>query len=141
MSILGKIANFFIGGAADSVVDTADHVADIVERFNPGPEKKVEMENALTTVINQSQESARNMAMATHNTWFDALVDGVARLIRPTITIWVTGGMMGAWKLPDISLVPPFYQQVFWTILTFWFGGRAILKDLPSAVKIIKGIK
>ena len=37
MSILGKIANFFIGGAADTVVDTASGVADIVERFNPGP--------------------------------------------------------------------------------------------------------
>jgi len=141
MSLFSKAAEFFIGGAAKAVTDSAGEVADIVERWNPGDEKKAQIEAELSAVINNATESARSMALASHNTWFDVLVDGIARLIRPTITIWVTGGMMGVWRLPDISLVPPFYQQVFWTILTFWFGGRALLKDLPKAVMYTRGLK
>jgi hypothetical protein len=141
MSILGKVAKFFIGGAAQGVVDTAGQVADIVERFNPGPEKQLEMEQALTETINNTTKSAREMALATHNTWFDVLVDGLNRLVRPVITVWLTGGMMGAWVLPTTDQVPKFYQEAFWTVLVFWFGGRAVLKDLPNAIKYVRSLK
>jgi len=139
MSILSKVASFFVGDAVKGVVNTADQVADIVERFNPGPEKKVELETRLTEMINNTTESARAMALASHETWFDVLVDGINRLVRPTITVWLTGGMMGVWILPSTDQVPTIYQEAFWTVLVFWFGGRAILKDVPNAIKYIKG--
>lgn len=44
MSFLGKIFGTGVGAAANGVVDAAGKAADIVEKWVPGTEKKVELQ-------------------------------------------------------------------------------------------------
>lgn len=69
------------------------------------------------------------------------LVNAFNRLIRPGVTTWLFGGFAGWWKLPDPSSVDPFYQQCFYIVLTFWFGGRLIMKDLPAMIAAIAELR
>ncbi len=74
----------------------------------------------------------------THNTWFDVLIDGVGRAIRPGITIWLFGGLAGAWRLPSPNEIDPvMFELTIWT-MGFWFGHRAIAKDLPMVILSLK---
>lgn len=67
------------------------------------------------------------------------LVDGANRLVRPGVTLWLVGGFIGWWRLPAADLIDPFWQNLFMLVITFWFGGRALLKDLPAAVRLMRG--
>lgn len=71
---------------------------------------------------------------------FDSLVDGFNRLIRPGVTTWLIGGFCHWWELPKPKDIDPYWMQVFLIVLTFWFGGRALLKDLPNAVAAILNV-
>lgn len=84
--------------------------------------------------------SARAMQISTHGTWFDVVVDGISRLVRPGVTVWIIGGFVGWWPLPRIETISEFWQNVFMVVLTFWFGGRAILKDIPQAIRVMRGL-
>lgn len=79
---------------------------------------------------------------ASHNTWLDVLVDGVGRAIRPGITIWLFGGLAGAWKLPSPNEIDPVMFELTMWVMGFWFGSRAIAKDLPlmigSILKVVR---
>lgn len=125
MSILTKVAAFFGSGGGKTVADIAD--------------KAIHTSQERTETDQKDLESAREMQMSSHGTLFDVLVDGLSRLIRPGVTIWLVGGFVGWWKLPDIEVIDPYWQNIFLLVLTFWFGGRAILKDLPAAIKLIRG--
>lgn len=72
---------------------------------------------------------------------FNDLVDAFNRLIRPGITVWLLGGFVGWWHLPRPDMIDPFWLQVFLVVVTFWFGGRAILKDLPNLIKAIMAFR
>jgi hypothetical protein len=67
------------------------------------------------------------------------LVDALNRLVRPGVTGWLLGGFIGYWKLPEPGAIDPYWQSAFYLVLTFWFGGRMLLKDLPAAIKAIRG--
>jgi len=141
MGIGSKITKFFVGKVAGSMTDTASEVADIVQRWKPSEADKVAFEKDISKVINDATDSARKMALASHNTWFDVLIDGINRAIRPGVTIWIIGGLIGWWALPAPGTIDPFFLKIFWTIIGFWFGGRAVLKDLPKAVQFVRNIK
>lgn len=115
----------FGGGGASKVVDAVDD-AILTEQERQQADQK-------------DLESARTMQTATHGTWFDVLVDGMSRLVRPGVTLWLVGGFIGWWTLPRIETISEYWQNVFMLVLTFWFGGRAILKDLPSAIRMMRG--
>ena len=138
MGLLTKIKSVLFNTTAETAISSAERVADIVERWKPSEEKKHEMSLEIEKLVNESQNSARRMAIASHNTWFDVLVDGLNRLVRPWITVWLFGGLVGWWTLPSPGQVDPFFLNAFYTILVFWFGGRAVLKDLPKALSIIR---
>src|SRR5262245_42314648 len=128
MSILSTLGGWLFGkGGADKVVDVAD------EAFHTEQEKSQEDEKDL--------QSARLMQSPSHDSVFDIIVDGVARLIRPGVTIWLIGGFVGWWRLPQPGTVDPYWQNIFLLVITFWFGGRAILKDLPEAIRLMRGLK
>jgi hypothetical protein len=74
-----------------------------------------------------------------HGSWFDILVDAFSRLMRPGMTTWIIGGFVGWWPLPKVDEVSEYWQNIFLLIITFWFGGRAILRDLPAAVRMMRG--
>lgn len=84
-------------------------------------------------------KEAREMTAPSHSSWLDVLVDGFSRLIRPGVTLWLVGGFTGWWKLPQSEDISDYWMNTFTIVLTFWFGGRAILKDLPGAVRAMRG--
>jgi len=146
MSILSKVVGFFGGGAASAGMGVANGIADIVERWRPGDAKNVEFTKELTTLVNDSYDSARkhDAPMQSGLPIIDALVNGVNRLIRPWITITVIGSLFGLGKhwsyfdLPPPENIAPEYWVMAQIILGFWFGGRMITKDIPAALRFIR---
>lgn len=136
MGILAKISAFLGGGAAKAGLGVANGIADIVERWNPGDAKNVEFVKELTTLVNDSYDSARkhDTPMQSGVRWVDATVNGVNRLIRPWVTITVIGSLFGYWNLPPPQSVEPEYWIMIQVILGFWFGGRLVTKDIPAAL-------
>ena len=136
MGILSKLGAFLGGGAAKAGLGVANGIADIVERWNPGDSKNVQFTKELTTLVNNSYESARehDSPMTSGVPWVDATVNGVNRMIRPWVTITVIGSLFGYWNLPPPQSVEPEYWIMIQIILGFWFGGRLVTKDIPAAL-------
>jgi len=118
--MFGWIKSLFTGDAVKAVAQVAD------EAHFSGEEKAI--------ADQQETADARAFAGTSHNTWFDAMVDGINRLIRPGVTLWLIFGISGKIQLPKPEEIDPFWLQAFLIVLTFWFGGRVILKDLPVAI-------
>ena len=123
---MGWFSKLFSSG---KVIEKA---ADLADKAFHTEQEKVETDQ-------KDLSDARAMQLVSHSSWFDVLVDGLNRLIRPGITVWLVGGFVGLWKLPQHSAIDPFWQNVFMLVLTFWFGGRALLKDLPAAIRAMRG--
>lgn len=132
-----KLKEFFIGGAAKAMNETAEGVADIVERWKPGEGKKHEMTMEIQEFLQESYESARahDQPMSSGHPVLDSIVNGVNRLIRPWVTITVIGSLFGYWELPPPESIDPQYWTITQIILGFWFGGRFLVKDIPQGIK------
>lgn len=129
MSLLSKAAGWLFGGGGA----TAEKALDVADKaFYTAEERATEDAADLA--------SARSFAAPSDNPGaINQIVDATNRLIRPGVTIWLVGGFVGWWPLPVPGSIDPYWQNVFMLVLTFWFGGRAILKDLPQAIKLIRG--
>lgn len=135
MGVLATIGNFLFGAGAKGAVTLAQGVNGIVSQYVPTLENKEGFTKDLITLVNQDNASARAFgAPGVHNTAFDALVDGINRLIRPWVAVMVIGAWCGWWRLPALAALPAFEQQLVWLVVTFYFGGRAITKDVPQAL-------
>ena len=141
MGWVGKVFGALFGGGKGIV----EQVSDVTDKWNPSPVTKHSMavEDSKQAVAEQtagdaSQNSARSMQLPTHGTWFDSLVDGLNRLVRPVITYWVVGGLVGFWRLPSLGAVDPIMMNIVWTVVTFWFGSRMLFKDLPAAYVVAR---
>ncbi len=71
-----------------------------------------------------------------NRTWFDSLVDGINRLIRPVVTLTLLAAMPAAFLWPQsvdlafaaLASLPDAYWAVLSLVLAFYFGGRMQLK-------------
>lgn len=113
----------------------------VVEKGVDMLDKAVDTQQERSERDSADLREAREMAAPSHGSWFDVLVDGCSRLVRPGVTLWLVGGFTGWWALPRVETISEYWQNVFMIILTFWFGGRAILKDLPGAIRRMRGLK
>jgi len=126
MSFLTGVGSWLFGsGGANKVLDVADKAFYTAQERSEGDAKDL--------------DSARAMVAPSHSSSFDILVDGFARLIRPSFTVWLLGGFCGWWALPKPESIDPYWYSVFTIVVTFWFGGRMILKDLPAALRLMRG--
>lgn len=86
----------------------------------------------------------------TGRTWFDSLVDGVNRLVRPTLAIYICW-MVFALPLIDLDLfmqiitaygaVPEALWGLAGIIITFFFGGRMQYKNLQFKQSDIQRVR
>lgn len=140
MSWFTSLAGTLFGNSSNGkgVVQTA---VDTYERFDPSAVKLHEMSLEDQTAGDASQDSARKMIVApSHDSWFDILIDGLNRSVRPGFTLWAFGTLVGWWDTTaHWNEIPPMVWNIIWTIITFWFGSRILFKDLPSLVKRLKG--
>lgn len=129
VGFLGKAVGWlFGGGGAETVAKTVDDL------HYSGEEKAADDAKDLA--------SARAFAAPSNQPGFiNQLVDAVNRGIRPWVTIELCLRWFGYKSFPDVQGVDPFWVTMTWLVLTFWFGGRALLKDLPAAVKAIRGLR
>ena len=136
MSVFTKLGKIFGGGAMEVVKKGSE----IVEKWVPTVEKKHEMATDIDKAIHDSIEAARKSAVppGSTNTWFDSFVDGLNRMVRPTVTLFLFGGVAGFWALPKIGEVDPIVLSWTGTVFLFWFGGRAIFKDLPGVIAYLR---
>lgn len=137
---LGKILkSVFLPGEGSDPVGKVDN---IIERYAPGLENKHEMAMEFLKLGKDSQASARahDTPLSTGFRVADALVNGINRLIRPGVTIGLIGGYMGWWVLPPPDSVDPEIHGYLTLVLSFWFGGRVITKDVPAAIKYLRGL-
>lgn len=133
MGLLTKAATWlFGGGGAETVVKTVS--AGIDKAVYTAEEKAGDDASDLA--------NARAFAAPGNNPGLvNQLVDAANRCIRPGVTLWLVGGFVGWWKMPQSDAIDPYWQTTFTLVLTFWFGGRALLKDLPAAIKAIRGVR
>ena len=68
------------------------------------------------------------------------VVDAVNHLIRPATFLWLAGGFMGKWKLPDPRVIDPQLWTVFLIVVTFFFGARTLVKDIPAAFAAVAAV-
>lgn len=67
----------------------------------------------------------------------DHIVDTINHIIRPGFFIYLVGGLAKRWPLPDPGAIDPRMWTVFVIVVTFFFGGRAIVKDILPGVQTI----
>jgi hypothetical protein len=127
MSILTKAFGWLFGGSS-----SAEKALDIADKAIDTSQERSERDT-------QDLNSARQFAGVSNQPGaINQIVDAANRLVRPGVTLWLIGGFAGWWVLPRVEVISEYWQNVFMIILTFWFGGRAILKDLPAAVKMMR---
>jgi hypothetical protein len=136
MSFFNKIGALFTG----QVLGTVKKGADIVERWVPSAGSKHEMAQDIDESIAAGVQQARahDSPPGDNRTKFDSFVDGINRLVRPGVSIYLFAGIGGAWELPKIDEIDPIVLTWVGTVMIFWFGGRAIFKDLPGVIKYLR---
>lgn len=116
-----------------------EEVSDVADKWVPSETTKHKMSIEDLQAGDESQDSARKMELATHNSWFDIAVDGMNRLPRPLITGWVVAMLFGWVDEPaHLQVMSPMTLNIIWTVITFWFGSRVLFKDIPSVIKTLR---
>ncbi len=110
-------------------------------------EKVMEItDEAINTSQERMEQDSKDTAAARegasiYNLAFNAIVDGVNRLQRPSWGAYFLGGVAGWWELSDVEKINAYWAGMITLYLTFLFGGRALLKDLPAAIAAILKVK
>lgn len=69
------------------------------------------------------------------------VVDTINHIIRPGFFIYLIGGFSNKWKLPDPKTIDPQLWTIFLVVVTFYFGARTLVKDLPTAINAIRNLR
>ncbi len=111
-------------------------VVEIAEVFRENAEGAAERGHAIDVAT--LQQFAAEFAPRSNRTWWDSFVDGLNRLPRPIMALWAVWVL--AWTPVDPefmarvfeawSIIPQMVWGVILTIVTFFFSGRAQVKDL-----------
>lgn len=145
MSWLTSIFGGSAKTASGIIVDTTKGVADVVERWAPSDRAKHDMQQDVQKLLNESVSAARQHDPRTNGTSFYAefvnvSIDALNRLVRPGMTILIVGAMFGWWPVETKSADP---VVLGWAeaIGAYWFGMRAITRDIPSLIKMLIELK
>ena len=112
---------------------TVEKVTDLADEAFHTDQEKAEEDSKDTT-------DAREDKGVSHNTWLDVIVDGWNRIVRPGFATWAFGELVGWWNV-QTEKVSAEKMQLIIIIVTFYFGARVLLKDLPSVIKAFRSMK
>lgn len=126
----------WIFGGSSSGKSVAETVADVADNYKPGEVTKHNMSIEDQKAGDDSQNSARQMVLLSGgDNWFDIAINGLNRMPRPIVTGWVICILFGWVNEPEHLLnLNPITLNIIWTVITFWFGGRLLVKDIPTAI-------
>ena len=142
----GKLGNILSGnviGGADKLIGTLFGDKDAQDR------QEGQQQVAIMDAFANEFLPKRN------HTWFDSLIDGLNRLPRPFITFGIIGFISYSVYDPlqfmlatqALKLVPSYLWGIFFTVITFWFGGKLIGKDMkigrvdPEVIKAVLAMR
>lgn len=141
MNILGAIGSAFkwVFGSTTNGQSPVKEVANIVSNYIPGSVDEHNMNIDTEKTDDASQSAARQMQFVSHDSWFDIIIDGWVRLIRPMFATWGFMVLTGIIDPPPVGTLDPFVVKIIWTIIGFYFGVRTISKDMiPAINKLFK---
>lgn len=149
MSILSKLG---LGpkDAAETVVKTAEGVADIVERWKPSERAKHDMAREDLGDQRTAAQEARAYdprSSATSGSILGGIsdiinvsVDATNRLIRPGVAVLLIGGTFGLWDL-QVQTADPVVLGWTEAVVGFYFGVRTVVYDIPKLLVAIKALR
>jgi hypothetical protein len=148
MGFGSKVLDFFTGGVGSKVLDIGDDLIDTQSERRE--DDAVDLKDARS--MQTDSHAGKLVGLYKTNTspaiglailfliLIDVLVDAAARLVRPWVTIHLLGAFFGYWILSPVTLTP-FQESMVYLVFTFWFGGRAIMKDIPQFLKALRVYK
>lgn len=134
ISLIGGAAKFLFGGSSggSSPVET---ITKAVDEYKYTDEEKAGAEE-------RDVEQARKFATPGEPLGFiGQVVNGANHIIRPWITFELMSGLFGYRQLPDISGIDPLWMKLIIIVITFWFGGRMVVKDLPALIDAVRKLR
>lgn len=136
---IGKAIGGFFGKLFVGDKGFLEQTSDIVDKWNPSKTTIHKQTIEDLKAGDASQDSARKMVLISHDSWLDIIIDGWSRLPRPAFATWAFGVLVGWWQAPaHLSALHPIALNILWTVVTFYFGARVIVKDIPAAVMLWK---
>jgi hypothetical protein len=136
VSFLGRIFGAVTGVGTSSVIGEATNAYSAVFGNKAYRELGSHMET-----MSVHEQHASEFQYRGRRTWFDSLIDGINRLVRPLFTL-AAFYVVFIWPYfapttfliysESISLVPQAMWMILGVIVTFWFGSRALFKDKVS---------
>lgn len=128
MGMIGKLFGLFLGGGRNVIVETA-------EVFRPNAEAASQRSHEYNAAA--LEQYAAEFHARANRTWFDSLVDGLNRMVRPVITLTLLGviPVTMAWPehmavaLASLALLPTGYWALVSLVTSFYYGGRMQLKS------------
>lgn len=132
MNLAAKAIDWLFGGSPGG--GGAGSIMGAIDKAILSKQERFEMDA-------EDMKSVRSMLGTAGPGFFNQAVDAISRSVRPVVTYGLVGGLFDWWELPDMNGVDPFYQTLIYLVFTFWFGGRAIMKDVPMMLATIKKLK
>ena len=129
-----NILRLFTGGVGETVAKAAS-------AFMPNKEAQAQRDSAYRQAA--LGQYAAEFHTRANRTWFDSLVDGLNRLIRPVITLSLLAVIPVALAWPGsvtvaslaLASLPDAYWMTLTVVLGFYFGGRMQLKGQDFRMK------
>lgn len=145
MGWIGAIGSFLGGKTGEKVMDFADKaIYSKQERATDDKEdlkdvRAMQFDGLLGKLVDLYSCSNSGLAsvIILLMIFCDVVVELSARLIRPAVTILLIGHLFGFWKL-DMPDTDEFTKTLAYLAFTFWFGGRAIMKDVPKMLAVLR---
>lgn len=143
MGWFSKLFGKATSGVASGVVQTAEGVSKIAERWKPSDAARFEQDMAVEDqtqkhVADARQYDPRSSGGGMVGDLANVFVDVLSRLIRPGVTILLLGACFGWWSLPAPDAVPEVYFMWTQSVIAFWFGARTVFKDIPSFINAVR---
>ena len=114
--------------------DVIGGVTNLVQGFTG--DKKAREEGQHQETMGLMQAYANELLPRPDRTWWDSLVDGINRLVRPAFTVGVLFVFVYCFVDPAgfsvamqaLTLMPDYGWALLATVVAFWFGGRFLSK-------------
>lgn len=134
--LLAYLGRFLVSSVAEKAIRVAAPIAPVADATMPSPIVSGPVADPLRS--DNDVQLAREMVIApSHDSWFDVLVDGAARLPRPVMAFWVMGMLFGLITPPNLNAMGPKLLTWIEYIMGFYFGHRAMARDIPILVSSI----
>ncbi len=142
LTAAGKAVGSFAGKLFVGDKGIVEQISDVTDKWMPSKTTIHKMSIDDQKAGDESQESARAMVLVSHDSWLDIAVDAISRLPRPAFAIWSFCVLVGWVEAPKhLSDIHPMALNIIWTVVTFYFGARVIIKDIPSAIAMWQNAK